>query len=299
LTFFLDSPGAVRPSASGFCPNCNARLASHFCASCGQESRLHVASAGEFLHEFVGHYVAFEGKLWKSLALLLFKPGKLTAEYIEGRRARYVQPLRIYLTLSILFFALLGGMYKFGGFERVHWYTAKLVTISAPPPGMAGEPKKLTIRSDLTKLNPAWGKNLDHLNELSKADQAKLAVKGFLSYAPYAMFIMLPVFALYLKLLYLGSGRVYGEHLLFSLHANGYAFLVLGIMLGLLLVLPVEPVLLLLAPLLLYLPLAMRRVYGGTWLGTGARWLLLITVHLVTLVMLCAMAVLTSILSQG
>jgi hypothetical protein len=74
---------------------------------------LHHASTREFLHEFIGHYVALEGKLWGSLKRLIFQPGELTNEYIRGRRVRYVQPLRLYLTFSVLFFALL----KFTGGE--------------------------------------------------------------------------------------------------------------------------------------------------------------------------------------
>ena len=58
------------------------------------------AHAGEFLHEFVGHYVALEGTLWRTLGLLLRHPGRLTREYLDGRRRRYVLPLRLYLTAS-------------------------------------------------------------------------------------------------------------------------------------------------------------------------------------------------------
>lgn len=101
---------------AGHCANCDAVLTGAFCANCGQEAHLHHASTREFLHEFIGHYVALEGKLWGTMSRLLFRPGALTNEYIRGRRVRFVQPLRIYLTLSLLFFALL----KFtGGFEPV------------------------------------------------------------------------------------------------------------------------------------------------------------------------------------
>ncbi|WP_305821653.1 DUF3667 domain-containing protein [Massilia brevitalea] len=74
------------------CPNCGSALSGNFCQECGQAAILHVPSAREFLHEFVAHYVALEGKLWQSVKLLLFKPGQLTREYIEGRRVRYVEP---------------------------------------------------------------------------------------------------------------------------------------------------------------------------------------------------------------
>src|SRR5450830_879436 len=95
------------------CANCETPLSGHYCSHCGQEAVLHHASTREFLHEFVGHYVALEGKLWGSLVRLLFRPGLLTNEYIRGRRVRFVQPLRLYLSFSLLFFALL----KIGGHD--------------------------------------------------------------------------------------------------------------------------------------------------------------------------------------
>ncbi len=58
----------------------------------------------EFIHEFVGHYVALEGPLWRTLWAMLFLPGRPTREYFIGRRRRYVQPLRLYLSLSLVFF---------------------------------------------------------------------------------------------------------------------------------------------------------------------------------------------------
>ena len=58
----------------------------------------------EFLHEFVSHHVAFEGTLVASLKRLLFSPGRLTLDYFDGKRARYVAPLRLYLTFNVVFF---------------------------------------------------------------------------------------------------------------------------------------------------------------------------------------------------
>jgi hypothetical protein len=112
---------------------------------------LHHASTREFLHEFIGHYVALEGKLWGSLKRLIFQPGELTNEYIRGRRVRYVQPLRMYLTFSVLFFALL----KFTGGESdgkvdIEGTTAKVM---APVSELAQNVGKQQGRLD--KLDPA------------------------------------------------------------------------------------------------------------------------------------------------
>jgi Protein of unknown function (DUF3667) len=90
------------------CRNCGSPAPGKFCTQCGQDTAPHPPSAGEFIHEFIGHYIAFEGKLWKTLALLFFKPGQLTKEYLAGRKLRYVLPLRLYLTISLIFFVALG-----------------------------------------------------------------------------------------------------------------------------------------------------------------------------------------------
>jgi hypothetical protein len=268
--------GAQRPIHGGHCPNCGAAVSGKFCPECGQETTLHVASAREFLHEFIGHYVALEGKLWKTLALLLFRPGKLTAEYIAGRRARYVQPLRLYLTLSILFFALL----KYGPTELI-----KAQPPAGAAPGSAAvsdqRPSDDTphLSTKLGRFNPAWDARLRQIDAMPQAEALALVKSKFFAYVPYAMFCIMPVFALYLKLLYLGSGRRYGEHMLFALHTNGFAFLLLGLTW----MIPggwIDSALF--VWLAAYLPFAMRRVYGGSKLATVARWIVLMAAYLAT-----------------
>lgn len=92
------------------CPNCGHRFGvlDRFCAQCGQAAVLHQPRFWEFVHEWVGHYVALEGALWHSLKQLVLRPGQLTLDYLEGRRARQVLPLRLFLTCSLLFFVVLG-----------------------------------------------------------------------------------------------------------------------------------------------------------------------------------------------
>jgi hypothetical protein len=95
--------------AAAQCRNCDVAFAEPrpmYCPSCGQETAAHPPTVWEFGHEFITHYIALEGKLWNTLGLLILRPGALTQRYLIGQKRRYVNPLRLYLTASILFFII-------------------------------------------------------------------------------------------------------------------------------------------------------------------------------------------------
>lgn len=279
-------------ASSGACPNCFAETAGNFCHQCSQETTLHPPSAREFLHEFIGHYVALEGKLWQSLWLLLVRPGRLTLEYIQGRRVRYVQPLRLYLTFSLLFFALV----KFSGVPLIQTGhapppalgRAAVATAPArPAPELAPQQKNEVVTALGTaaeRVHAGWGAKVARFLDQPTDAIITALTNTFFAYGPYALFALMPVFALLLKLLYLGSGRRYGAHLLFALHANAFAFA----MMALQMVIPsslnfVHAVLAIW--MIAYLPLALRRVYGGGWIVTLLRWIVLALLHLLCIVL--------------
>jgi len=299
------------------CPNCGSALGGNFCQECGQAATLHVPSAREFLHEFVAHYVALEGKLWQSVKLLLFKPGQLTREYIGGRRVRYVEPLRLYLTFSIIFFAL----FKFGG---IHLGTRDLSTqadkkaapIVQPAPAGKDAPSAKPVvkkhiaertaqedepgliefdkdddkvRDAVSKVSPALGAKIAHFSDLPKDRRSDAVKRAFFSYAPYAIFLLMPVFAAFLKLLYLGSGRRYGEHVLFALHTNAFAFLCLSLIMVMPSFVPLAGKALAVW-LVFYLPTAMRKVYGGSRTLTALRWVVLMIAHTVSILVAALLA---------
>jgi hypothetical protein len=298
------------------CLDCGAAVTNHYCSICGQETKLHVPSAREFIHEFVTHYVAIEGKLWKTLRLLILKPGQLTRDFIEGRRQRYVNPLRLFLTFSILFFAVM----KLTGTDILTLDSeatrGKVVTSVAQVPGEVGDQVRRDFVRDFNAGNaaaqarnaqeneelelilrreyPAFAARIDAFFKLDAHGKQVAVQQAFYRYAPYAMFLLMPVFALYLKLLYLGTGRYFGEHLLFALHTSAFAYF----QLALAILIPYGFIsFLLIAWMVAYLPLAMRRVYGGNVVATGARWIVLIFLHLLSIAIACGAAVLLGIAS--
>jgi len=92
-------------AAHGMCLNCGTALIGEFCHACGQGGHVHrsLASIGHDLLHGVFH---FEGKIWRTVPLLAWRPGRLTREYVDGRRASYVSPIALFLFCVFLMFAV-------------------------------------------------------------------------------------------------------------------------------------------------------------------------------------------------
>ena len=100
----------------GACLNCGTALQGPHCHSCGQRAHVH-RTIGAFFHDLVHGVLHFEGKTWRTLPLLAWQPGKLTREYIDGRRARYVSPIALFLFVVFLSFALFNALGDVSDFE--------------------------------------------------------------------------------------------------------------------------------------------------------------------------------------
>lgn len=87
------------------CLNCGTALIGSHCHSCGQAAHVH-RTLGAFFHDLLHGVFHFEGKIWRTLPLLAWRPGKLTREYIDGRRASYVSPIALFLFVVFLTFAV-------------------------------------------------------------------------------------------------------------------------------------------------------------------------------------------------
>jgi hypothetical protein len=188
-------------------------------------------------------------------------------------------------------------------------------------PVSTGAPQRPVTWADtgaswLGKFNAKWAHNLKQF--MSEPDATKSAIlnRGFSTNLPYMLIATLPLFALYLKLIYRNAGRNYGEHLSFALHVNAFAFLLTCLMI----ILPgsvswigmclfdgkLELIsfwdylqLIPLGWMLAYLPLAMQRVYAGRRMLTLGRWLVLISVHLVVIATLVVGAELIAIVGHS
>jgi hypothetical protein len=295
--------GATGPAAVGnadhCCRNCGASAPGAFCAACGQGTRERLPTFAQFMREATGRYVAFDGKLWKTLAALLFRPGFLTREYFAGRRRRYIGPARLFLVSSLVLFAVLrlasesieiNDVFRSDpptkAAPRVERPASRVESPANRGNTVAGFALDDDLSFDLGQLPDTMGvlkKRLERFNHLPRVEKVEQIIAGVLRYGPYAMFVLLPAFAVLLKVLYLGRRRryparprLYGEHLVFAAHNHAFLFAV-G---TLLFVVPVDLVRKAIAVwALIYLVWSVRAIYGGSWLGIAARGAALVVVY--------------------
>ena len=102
----MDENNDLPLDESPTCLNCGTRLRGQYCGKCGQRSRNRLISIWQLLREAFGDLLELDSRLWRTLVPLLVRPGRLTRDYLEGRRARYMPPFRTYLVLSVVFFVV-------------------------------------------------------------------------------------------------------------------------------------------------------------------------------------------------
>src|SRR5204863_3489922 len=131
------------------CENCGAELQGHWCAQCGQPAIDYRRSFRHVIADLLDEFLNWDSKFFATIALLIFKPWRLTNEFLAGKRVRYVNPLRLYLLASILFFFAVN-------------YGARDLRFE---PGKLGSKDRAELEADLKKgdLPPAAREELEAL----------------------------------------------------------------------------------------------------------------------------------------
>ena len=92
------------------CLNCEYPLVGDFCARCGQKAHIHKDSFWHMIIHFVADYFHYDNKFWNTIKTLVMKPGQITLDYNAGKRARYLNPIQLYIFITTLFFILFYGL---------------------------------------------------------------------------------------------------------------------------------------------------------------------------------------------
>jgi hypothetical protein len=219
------------PTHRSHCQNCGAPLSGPYCPQCGQHDVDYNRSILHVVEDALEGFMHFDGKFFRSARYIFTRPGFLTREFIAGRRASYANPVRFYVFASFLFFAFsVLTSHRPAPPEKAA--AGADAGKAAPgkddgPPGAAKPPAGLKV-----DVSRGLGENQSWLDDplmirsdsLDKAGLRELKAETW-HLLPEALFVCLPLLALVLKLAYLGSGRLYIEHLIFSLHIQAFAFL--------------------------------------------------------------------------
>jgi hypothetical protein len=349
------------------CLNCGDPTRGEYCPSCGQRKvDVHV-SIRTMVAETLEDELFVDRRLPRTLLALLFRPGRLTVEYVNGRVVRYIRPFRLYLITSVLFFLLLSfATLRFvrgigddstpppaatdavaaatgeaatagavAGLEAAldavrhqldspdlppatrdslrlvrNEITRQLAALSprpGDPPAAAAEPEAGspdpettaaqadpaaadgaastgggpaarrgwsleggTVRLGHPALDSLATARIQELGRMETRQAAERLLGNFLGYIPTLMFLLLPVFALVLKALYVRRGRYYAEHFVFLLHTHAFLYLMFMVLLGVVLLGWVRGWVVtgIFGWIAVYVFLAMRHVYGQQRLKT-------------------------------
>ncbi len=195
-------PPAPTPStvdAAAACHNCGAALHGRYCAACGQEALPLAPTLRHVVGDVAQELSDFDSRIFRSIQKLFLAPGFLTREYLAGRRVRWVSPLRLYLTFSVAYFALVSLTAGAGVTVRVTQNGA---------PATSSEER-------------AWLQSRGFQSE----QEMEQAIGGSLvAWMPRVMFVLVPLFAWLVSVARRRSGYTYPQHVYFALHAHAAWF---------------------------------------------------------------------------
>ncbi len=251
------------------CLNCNAKLHGKYCSICGQENLEPQESTGHLIGHFFQDITHFDGKFFSSLKYLVTKPGFLTAEYAAGRRASYLNPVRMYVFTSFLFFLILFALpgEKGGSTNKYYDPDEQEQTKNKDTAKNTGssKPKPETVKKDSSEnaggLTMGTGngsryasaeqydsllangtlhdnaiarffirKNFDYKKKYgSNGRTGDVLKEEFKHTIPQMLIISLPLFALFLQIVYSRNKKLYYvAHAVFALHL--YIFFYIAIL---------------------------------------------------------------------
>jgi len=325
------------------CLNCDLPLAGeeNFCPNCGQRNDIRSLNFSNFLGAVFSEFISYDSRLWRTIIALLIHPGKVPRDYIDGKRFRYANPFRFYLTISIVFFILLGLINKYDAIKKTgknqkifninqgntankdekiiknanlkldsiketHTNNTELQSLNLNLDSLKANKKKNKFVLKIQKYNDFYKMHktlsaevaLDSMGEKSTfwnrfyytkvknvykilEDHGASLNKKIISNLSIALFIFLPVFALFIKLIYVRRHLNYMEHLVFVFNTQSVFFLLMILLLGGNFFTQNKSINIIFTGLfLIYLFMAMLNFYNQGWFKTFVKFSILNMVYL-------------------
>ena len=255
------------------CLNCGTEVIENYCSHCGQENTEPNISFWHLVTHFFNDITHFDGKFFATLKKLITKPGFLSLAFVEGKRMRYLDPVRMYIFTSFLFFLLFFSFSKVNLDENIEYGGKSLAEISKldstafsnftkefndgkpmtkeefevytakkTSSAVFNSKKKYNSLENFDSLDRRGEIKGNFLNRMGERKALELKLKyndnqnAFLKALwesishslPQLLFISLPLFALFLKLLYVRHKEIYyTQHIIYSIHLYIFTFIIL------------------------------------------------------------------------
>jgi hypothetical protein len=276
------------PKRDEACANCGTVLLGPYCHACGQPTKHFIRHIPSVLKDLLDGLFSIDSRILRTLAVLLFRPGRLTMEYVAGRRARYTPPLQLYLIISVAMFLVLSWvtvanqdniqLNASGNSFNIGPTPSKDEPIDLPAADKEPDAKRSVSLMDgavrlegpdqpaeddneggdftlsfndkpwhptdnplvvpyLPDFTNAWlNRHIERQKEkvgaaIERKDARGLVTQG-IKLLPYAMFLLMPFYALILALLYVFKRRYYAEHLVFAVHMHSFSFVLQMLLIG-------------------------------------------------------------------
>lgn len=248
----------------GACGNCGTPLYGKYCYECGQPVQGLVRHFGSVLGDVLDSVLNIDARIVHTLLPLYVQPGRLTLDYFEGKRARYVTPFRLVFFLAVSAFLAMQLLLRIGSTNVVLYRTGPATDApSTTAPDTTTRDDHFANGNITIDGKVVWNRqtkpwrvaglpgfasdwlndsienarnNLHHLTS-GHAGEAKTTAQhlagNLLGVAPQVLFLLLPVFALMLKLFYVFKHRLYMEHLIVAMHSHAFIMLSLLVLVAL------------------------------------------------------------------
>jgi hypothetical protein len=251
------------------CLNCGELLRGRYCQACGQKGGPAPVFLHDFMHELIHEFLHFDSKIVLTMRMLLFSPGMLTREYIEGRKVRYVGPVRLYLVASVVLF----GILAFVPVHRGDSMTGEEAAALAEARAQATAPQP--IEGSIVRRATEQG-----VEKVLRDPEHFVAALG--KALSKTVFLLVPIFAFLTWRMYRKNLSFYVGHLYFALHLHAFIFFLMAVSAALALAGPPFDRASSIFGLvfLVYFYLALRRAFGATWLRTLAGGSAILAVYL-------------------
>jgi hypothetical protein len=300
---------------SDICPNCQTKLSAsdNFCPNCGQENDNKRQSFSRVMSDLITGFLSVDSRFTNSIPALLFKPGFLTTQFIDGKRNRYLNPVRMFITIVVIYF-LFASTGETVSVNDNRNSTAVVIdsALSASAQTASASPDSIRPNEDqpefeigaedyprIRELVKAGVKDTDAVldsigeektfwNRFWYSEMIKFAASDFdefkkylYSKLPWVIFMLMPVFALLLKLFYIRNRILYIDHLIFAFHLHSFVFLTGWFYLLITEYIGANVDLILFWIIVIYTVAALKKVYNQSWLKTMVKLLLLSTVYFI------------------